>query len=388
MTVVLIFFLTLSILILVHEFGHFLTARAFGVFVEEFALGLPFTKPLLTRQLKNGLKLSIYPILFGGFVKLFGEDEEPRGAGQKKTEAGRLAFWEISPLKRGLVISAGVIGNFLLAVVLISFIFTQGVLVQGQTIRITQVAENSPAQEAGFLKGDIVKTFSLAEDKNPIPVSSLGQLIDFTKEHAGEEIEITLAHCQTRKNPDDIFSNCLDPLTTRLVKAVPRGDPPAGQGALGIAITDLEEKTYPLYQAPVKGIVETVKITWLIILAFKDMGIGLMTRAQVPPEVAGPVGIAQLTGQAARAGSLAVVQLVSLLSLNLAILNILPFPALDGGRLAFVALELLTGRKLVKARYERWAHLAGMIFLFILLILITYRDLNRLLHNAAPDSPF
>ena len=157
----------------------------------------------------------------------------------------------------------------------------------------------------------------------------------------------------------------------------PRKTFPAGQGPTGIAISDLETKTYPLAQAPIEATKINLLRAWDMIAGLGSL-IGRLAHLQsVGQDVAGPIGIAAVTGQAVKFGFKAVLEFMSILSLNLAVLNVLPIPALDGGRLAFVFLEKILGRK-VKPAFEQSTHQIGMIVLFILIALNSINDILRL----------
>jgi len=166
----------------------------------------------------------------------------------------------------------------------------------------------------------------------------------------------------------------------------PRESPPEGEGPLGIVISDMEMKKYPLWQMPIYGTIEGFKeaFAWtgLVIGGLGKMIGNLVTKGQVPREIAGPVGILQVTSVVARSGILTILQFIGVLSVNLAVINILPFPALDGGRLIFIGYELLT-RKKPKPQVEHWVNFVGLAVLMFLLILVTLNDIQRLIETTA-----
>lgn len=345
------FFLILSILVFVHELGHFLTAKFFGVGVEEFGFGLP---PRIWGKKIKGTFYSINWLPIGGFVKLAGEDEgepslkRPRLA--RQGEALKKLFWSKSKKQRAVILVAGVIMNFVLAVGITAYLLNQGVMEPAARVHVEKVQPDSPAEEAGILPNDIIPNYRTAKE-----------LIEDTKKHAGQKISLTVL----RDGKELTFS------------LIPRKDPPAGQGAMGVVISDLEIKTYPLSVAPWKALE-------INLLRGRDMLVGLgsmlwrlLTLQPLRTDVAGPIGIAQVTGEAVKFGWKAVLEFMSILSLNLAVLNILPFPALDGGRLAFVFLEKLIGRR-IRPAFERSTHQIGMIILFILILLVSLNDILRL----------
>ncbi|MBI4999324.1 site-2 protease family protein, partial [Candidatus Gottesmanbacteria bacterium] len=154
---------------------------------------------------------------------------------------------------------------------------------------------------------------------------------------------------------------------------------PVGEGPMGIAISNLEERKYPWWKAPFLGTLEAFRLSGMMFFEIGKILGKLVTFQPITVEVAGPLGIAQVTGGAVKFGAMAVLQLVGLLSLNLAVINILPFPALDGGRLLFVGIEAVTGKK-IKPHWERWTHQVGMAILLALIVLVTINDILRIFH--------
>jgi regulator of sigma E protease len=167
-----------------------------------------------------------------------------------------------------------------------------------------------------------------------------------------------------------------------VLKVVPRENPPAGEGPLGVVISDVEQKFYPWYQMIPLGIWQGLKeaLGWLTLISQSLAGMiyQLIFQGVVPRDVAGPIGIFQITGTAVKFGFLSVLQFLGVLSINLAVINILPLPALDGGRFVFIAYEAVTKRK-PNARLEARIHAAGMVFLLGLILLITINDLLRII---------
>lgn len=357
---ILVFLLILSILVLVHEAGHFFVAKFFKIKVEEFGFGLP---PRVFGKKFGETIYSINWLPIGGFVKLYGEDEAGSGSvsnkPQKVSEKDKdKAFFSKPAWQRALVVFAGVFMNFVLAVLIISFLFSVvGVPVPNEKVVVTALVNGAPAQKSGLRVGDRVETI------NGIKIISSEQLVNITKEHVGEKLVLNV------KTKDS---------KTKTVELIPRKEYPKGEGPMGVAISqDVSIKKYPWYQAPFVGTKEALKQTWMIASGLSTLVFQLVTKGAVPSDVAGPVGIAQLTGRVVRIGPFAVLSLISLLSLNLAIINILPIPALDGGRLSFILFEAVT-RKKVNPKFEGYAHTIGMAILLGLIALITLHDLFRL----------
>ncbi len=360
MLTALIFLLILMLLVLIHEAGHFFIAKWLGIKVEEFGFGFP---PRAFSIKKGETLYSINWLPIGGFVKLYGEDEAGGGkikpsaiSHQLSADLGR-AFFARPAWQRVLVVFAGVVMNFLLAVVIISYLYgVTGVSVPGDKVSITGTSPSSPAQMAGLSKGDLIKSI------NGVSIKSAEELTVFTQKHLGEKLSLVIERNDKAQS----------------VEIIPRKNYPAGQGPMGVSITtNVIIKKYPWYQAPVVGTIEAAKTSWMIAASLGKTVFDLVTKAQVPQGVAGPIGIAQLTGQFVQIGPIAVLSLISLLSLNLAILNVLPIPALDGGRLFFILIELVT-RKKVNQKYENYAHALGMVVLLTLIAIITLHDIFRI----------
>ena len=357
MLTLIVFILVLSILVLVHELGHFIVAKKIGVKVEEFGLGYP---PRIFGKKIGDTIYSLNALPFGGFVRLYGEESEAENKNQKTKIKN--AFYQRSKLERSLILTAGVFMNFFLGVLIISFLFTQGVVVPTEKVIIEQVLPKSPAHLAGLKAGDQIVSI------NNISVKSPQELVIQTKKVAGSQTQIKINRCDVSQKDCREF----------LAKITPRKTYPPGEGSMGVAITNLVVKKYPFWQAPYYGTIEAFKMT-----GFIAKGVGMVvwqlgTRAQVPADVAGPVGIYNVTGQAIKFGGfIGILQLLGLLSLNLAVVNILPIPALDGGRLALVLLETFVSRKKI-VKVERVAQSIGVALIFTLIILITLSDLSKL----------
>jgi regulator of sigma E protease len=358
-----VFLLVLSILVLVHEAGHFFVAKKLGVKVEEFGFGFP---PRIFGKRIGETLYSINALPIGGFVKLFGEDEAGSGrigsikekALQVKGKDRKRAFFARPVWQRASIVVAGVIMNFILAVIIISYLFTvQGVLLPGNTVTVESVSKNTPADKVGLKPGDSIIAVG------SIKIVSSDQLISITKKHLGEQL---ILHVRTKDKKE------------KTLIVTPRIHYPVNEGALGIAITSLILKKYPWYEAPFVGTWESLKTSWLIVQGLYDALKQLIIGRTIPKGLAGPVGIAQLTGETVKIGFDAVLSLIALLSLNLAIMNILPIPALDGGRLFFIVLEGIIGKK-IHPKYEGYAHAIGMAILLTLILFITLHDILRVI---------
>lgn len=351
-----IFIITLSILVLVHEFGHFLMAKKMGVKVEEFGIGLP---PRLFGIKKGETLYSVNLLPIGGFVKLFGEEYDELSHKSKSKINKNRTFVDKKPWQKTLIVLGGVIGNFLLGWLIFSYLVTQGVPVPTNKVVVESVTKNSPAYTAGLQEKDVIKKI-IYSDKT-INLTSSTTLIEETKRSAGKNMSLLIQRGQREL----------------AVNLIPRLNPPKGEGPLGVAVTSFVEKKYPWYTAPFYGLVEAFSITSKIATELGKMLLGFITFQKQNVDVAGPVGIANLAGQAVKFGRNAFLEFLALLSLNLAIMNILPFPALDGGRLVFVLYEGITKKKPNK-NFEKYTNLIGFVVLLSLAALITVSDIIKL----------
>lgn len=363
----LIFFAILSILVFVHELGHFTVARFIGVAVEEFGFGLP--PRIWGKKIQNTIySLNWLPI--GGFVKLAGEDKEELSAISHQPSAQKLKadsrklkayFWARSKKERAAILIAGVVMNFIIAVGITTYLLTQGVMEPSGKVHVEKVVAGSPAEKAGIAVGDTILSILSPSSTLPRKLRSPKELIEETKLHQGEEVRLALIRDGKEMT----------------VLLTPRKEYPKGEGPMGVAISDLEFNVYPMSEAPIVATKINIQRAGEMLSSIGRMLWRLATLQPVWSEVAGPIGIAQVTGEAVKFGWKAVLEFMSILSLNLAVLNILPIPALDGGRLAFVFLEKLIGKK-IKPAFEKSTHQIGMIVLLVLVVLISINDILRL----------
>jgi len=336
------------VLILAHELGHFITAKASGVKVEEFGIGFP---PRLLSVRRGETLYSLNAIPLGGFTKMAGEEDpkEPRSLASKSIGI------------RLLVLSAGSLMNALLPLLLfsIAFMIPHNVVI-GQVF-VEEVASNSPAAMAGIESGDM---FLRIDGK---PVRNVGDLYRYSQLNLGKEVTILVKHSDS---------------ATEDIQVIPRWKPPEGQGAIGIVVNTayptIVSQHYPFWRAIPLGASECIE-TFVL---FKN-GIISMIIGAIPVELAGPVGIAQITGEVAKAGISPLLEFAGFISINLAIINILPLPALDGGRIAFVLLEWVRRGKRVSPKTEGLVHFIGFAMLMALILLITYQDIIRIISGES-----
>ncbi len=356
------FLIILTILVLIHELGHFLVARMIGVRVEEFGLGLP---PRIWGKKFGSTIYSINWLPIGGFVRLAGEDDPPSpeaSAGKRSRSTGHY-FWARSKKERSAILAAGVFMNFALAVALTAGLLVYGVNEPSGVVHVERALPSSPAEKAGLLPGDIL--VSIAVSDKSLMLKTPAELINFVNEVKGREIRFIVIRDGKEM----------------MITAVPRVVVPPGEGPLGVAISDLEFKKYSLAEAPGKALSINLTRARDMLGSLGDTVVRLLTLQKLQTDVAGPIGIAQVTGQAVKFGWGAVLEFAAILSLNLAVLNVLPIPALDGGRLAFVFLEKILGRKAHPA-FEKSTHQIGMIILLGLILLVSINDIIRLVRGG------
>jgi regulator of sigma E protease len=341
---VIAFLAVILVLVLAHELGHFLTAKLSGVKVLEFGVGFP---PRVFGIKRKDTIYSVNAIPLGGFVKLAGE-EDPN-------VPGSLAGKSIGT--RLLVLSSGALMNFLLPFLLFSVAFIIPHQALKGEVRVEEVAPDSPAEQAGIKPGDALLEINGRTINNSVDLSRSIQV------NLGNRITISVRH---------------DNGVTEDLRLTPRWRPPEGQGAVGVLTQTVNasvvNESIPFWRAIPMGVNSCIE-TFVL---FKN-GIIMMIIGTAPAQFAGPVGIAQITGEAARAGIGTLLQFAAFLSINLAIFNIFPLPALDGGRIAFVLLEWVRRGKRVPHRVEGMIHLVGFVLIIAFFLAITYQDIARII---------
>jgi regulator of sigma E protease len=330
-----------SLLIFVHELGHFVTAKLAGVKVSEFGFGYPPRLVKLGQWRETEITLNALPV--GGFVRMNEDDPSVEGGLASKSRG-----------TRALVLAAGALMNVVLAIVLYSITFLTGALtpVDVPGAGIYSVSPNSPAQAAGLRPGD---TIVRIEGQT---VEDVDEAVALIQENLGEPMEIVIRRDGELIGP---------------VVATPRVDPPPEQGALGVSLDlPLERQTYPIWEAIPLGI----RTTFNAMLAL-FYGIRAAIRGTMPLQVTGPIGIYQTTTEVARTGIERLLEFTAFLSLNLFLVNLLPLPALDGGRLIFILIEWIRGGKRVPPEKEGLVHAIGMLVLLALMLVVTFYDYVR-----------
>lgn len=349
---IIVFVLTLSLLVFVHEFGHFIVAKRAGAKVEEFGFGFP---PRAWGVKRGDTVYSINWIPLGGFVKIKGED----GGGQSERDS----FSSKGIPTRLAIVLAGVAMNVVLTFALLSAgamigapqeVDPENTLakVRNEGIQIVSVLPDSPADKSGVAFGDIVLQV------DGVAWDNVDDLRDYISSHGEVELKLKRGESEELKN-----------IKTEFLQI-------AGRNGIGVGLIKAGIVSYPWYIAPWVGLKETWFYIREITLAFARIISDLFVGAPVSVDLSGPVGIAVLTGRMARLGIAHFIQFVAFLSINLAFINVFPFPALDGGRALFLAIEGAR-RKPVSPKIEAMIHNIGFVILMALVVIITYRDIAR-----------
>jgi regulator of sigma E protease len=352
---VLVFIVTLLVLVLVHELGHFLSARWLGVTVEEFGFGFP---PAALKRRWGRTVYSLNWLPLGGFVKIKGEEHAVEESD---------SFSAQPSARRALIVASGVIMNLALCWLLFTVGFTVGMPQEatgparsGAKVRdvrhqVTSVLPQSPA-EGALESGDTIvaidgESFATLQELQRYIRSHRDGLLEFTVERRGAVQSLSLQPALLKVSEGEVYGVGVSLFTTAVV-------------------------SYPLYRAPLEALRLTGELFGAIARALGDLISGLWRGAPPAVEVAGPIGIAVLTAEVVDLGWIFLLQFVAVLSLNLAFVNLLPFPALDGGRLLFIGIEVARGRRVshsVEGALHRW----GFTVLLFLVLLVTYFDLLR-----------
>ena len=364
---VLLFLIILVSLIVVHELGHFAAAKWFGIRVDEFGLGFP---PKLFGRKFGETLYSINLIPFGGFVKIFGED------GQTSAEAGvdtSRSFIHKHRLIQAAVLVAGVFMNVVAAWLILSSAFLIGLPKDADSATagslrdvkatVVEIAPNSPAGEVGMLPGDHVLSIQTSAGASIEGDAGADALRAFIAEHSTETLSLTL-----EKGGE-----------ARVVSATPSKDVVGSEGkaVLGVSLVDVGILELPIHKALIAGAVLTYDVTIATAQGLGEFFTTLFRGKADFSSVSGPVGIVGVVGQASDIGLVAVLTLAAVISINLAIINLIPFPALDGGRLLIVGIEAAR-RKAISPNLSLWLNAGGFIFLIGLMLIVTYHDIAKL----------
>lgn len=349
---IILFLCVLSILVLIHEWGHFTAARIFGVRVEEFGLGFPpKAKTLFTDSKGTAYTLNWLPL--GGFVRLKGEQGEL--ASDSDSFASKPVWQKL------IILAAGVFMNLVLAIFVFTIGFTIGMpqvlddvsggTIKSQNIQITHIMKDSPASASALKEGDII------DSVNGEKFQVIGGVQQFMKSHENQEVTLRV------KRGSEFIEK----------KITPEALKGHAQVGVGVELIQTGIVSYPIHKAFVMGLRAT---GFIIVMIFSALWNALFHFAF--ESFVGPVGIAAYTATVSKLGFSYLLNLIAQLSISLAVVNFLPIPALDGGRALFVFIEKIRGKSL-KSSLENTIHFVGFALLILLLVLITWRDIHRLI---------
>ena len=343
-----VFIVIIVLLVLVHEAGHFIVAKLCGVKVKEFAFGFP---PRIYSFTKNGTRYSINLFPLGGYVSLLGEDE----AVQEKGSYYSAKIWQ----KIAIVVT-GVLMNFVLAIVAIAIGYQVGMTplvpdpstMGGQKtsqVMIVEVMPNSAASSAGLESGNILNGFSSPEE-----------LSNFTNSNASKDVQLSVSSGSGTRKLDLKLGSSKAPL--------------------GVGVISITKVKLPFFESIWAAIIEvgkTIAMFFVILFAILKSLFTTGSAGDAGAGVVGPVGIYNFTAQALKIGWIYILQLVAILSINLGIINIMPFPALDGGKIIFLGLEGIFRKKIIRQEVENIIHMIGFALLILLILFVTLRDVIR-----------
>jgi regulator of sigma E protease len=361
---ILLFIIILAVLILAHEFGHFIVAKKNGIRVDEFGIGFP---PKLYGKKFGETEYTLNALPLGGFVKIFGENPDEENT--NGPDSAR-SFVHKPKAIQAAVLAAGVFFNLLLAWFLISAGFMIGLptseesVLPGQTIEdsvlvVTEVLKDAPAEKAGILSGDKISSLSSGESSLTEVTPEAFQA--FVAIHPSDEIQIHLLRGGEEKT----------------IAVTPASGVLEGKPAVGIAMDMIGVVRLPVHLALIEGGKLTLKYTAETFKGLYTLLYDAILGKADMTAVSGPVGIVSMVGNASDMGFVYLLGLTALISINLAVINILPIPALDGGRLFFLLIEVIK-RSPIKPKTANMAHAVGFVALILLIIVITVHDVMKL----------
>lgn len=363
METAILFLFILALLVFVHELGHFLVAKISGIRVDEFGIGFP---PKIYGRKYAQTVYSINWIPFGGFVKIFGENPDEESI--NGPDAGR-SFANKNRGIQAAVLVAGVTFNFIFAWMLLSLGFMIGLPVSSSDVpanelskpqtTITSVLINSPAEKAGLKMGDVVT--KIATDKRIIVSPKPDDIVSFIGLNQDSEIAVSYSR-------GDL---------TGSVKVTPASDISKDYKSIGIALDEVGLLKLGFFGSIARGLSTSIQVSKDIFVGFYTLiSQSIQGKADLN-DLSGPIGIAKMVGTAKTLGITYVLTFTAFISINLAVLNLVPFPALDGGRLLFVGIEAIVRRR-ISPRILNTVNAVGFALLIFLMVIVTYRDVIKL----------
>lgn len=363
---VLLFFAVLFVLVLVHEWGHYITAKKTGMRVDEFGIGFP---PKLFGFKKGETEYTFNALPLGGFVRIWGENKEELESGEENPDPSR-AFSARPKLAQATVLLAGIFMNIVLAWFLFTVVLMAGVPTavdeatasDDAALMVVGALPDSPAAEVLPIGATIT---AVEADGVVLTTPTPSEFSDFVSEQAPASVLITYR-----------VGDKIEAVTIAPQQGLDREAPQ--RYLIGTSLSLVETVSRPVHIAIKDGFDTTVNgLVAISVGLYTLLHDAIIGQADFST-VAGPVGIVGMVGDAADFGWTALLSFTAIISLNLAIINLLPFPALDGGRLLFVAIEAMT-RKEIPARVAGYTNAAGFMLLLLLMVLVTYQDIMKLL---------
>ncbi len=346
--------ISISILILAHEFGHFCAAKMFGIGVEEFGFGFP---PRLFAKKIRGTEYSINALPFGGFVRMLGEDgDNVEKQSESKIQEASKSFSRQSATKKIIVLVSGVFLNIVCGWILFSAVFMIGT---PSYLIVSGVADSSPSSNAGIVPNDIIiKAISGARSiEEPMTADDF---IGFVTSVQEETIDLTV-----RRGEENVS-----------VSLNGRVNPPRGEGSLGLSLSTTGADKKNIFTSLYYGGKEMISAFVFIAGSFIDLIAKIFTSPEAVKNVSGPIGIIMIAKQASNLGFVFFIQLMAVISVDLAVLNLIPFPALDGGRIVLAFFEKIKGRSL-SLKIQTLINGVGFLLLIALMILVSIQDISK-----------
>lgn len=373
-----LFIIILSILVIIHELGHYVAAKWAKIVVDEFGIGYPPKAVRLFRW--RGTDFTVNWIPFGGFVRMRGEDElvapDTTKETQKESQSGQ--FYSATTWQKLVVILAGVTVNFVFGILAFAVVFSiQGIPEYIENPRIGMVAEGSPAAQSGIPENVEILGFKSADSDSLRTTSTVPSVIEAIAELQGQTVTlVTTGNCEqlTCDSTQQEFS----------VYLRTENETPEGQGSMGIAFSQLVYAFYPAYEMPFRsiwyGLQQAGYLGVQIVAAFGNIFVELFTNGGFPEDIAGPVGIVHQASSLGlfSEGVLAILSFAGMLSINLAVMNLLPILPLDGGRAVFILLQSFFSSRKIIEKIEYGLSYVGYVFLLGLIVAVTVKDIWQL----------
>jgi len=366
---IIIFIIILLVLVVSHEFGHFIVAKKSGIRVDEFSFGFP--PKLFGKKIgETSYNFNLLPL--GGYVKIFGEN--PNEDSMTGPDSGR-SFVNKPRYIQAAVLFAGVTMNFLVAWLLLSVGFISGLptsvqsapkgsVIENQALTITSILPGSPAEIGGIKVGDKIISLNTEKDSTLLLSSNLETetVQSFIKSHGDEKVKISIVRANEKME----------------LTVIPEKSDTNDSVMIGISMDTIGTLKLSVHRAIWEGLKLSVDVFVGTVVGFYNLIHGAILGTADMSSVTGPVGIVGVVGDAAQFGFIYLLSFTALISINLAVINLIPFPALDGGRLLFLLIEKIKGSR-IKPQIANWVNMVGFGLLMLLMVIITYHDIVKLL---------